>query len=858
MSNLIDAFFSDRCDDKKEDECDMIIGIDLGTSNSCCGIWRNGQFENIPDEYGNRTIPSIVVHTNGNMYVGHDTRQKILDDKHNVFYEMKRLMGKKYDDNTIVSDKKFLTYDICENQDGYVRVIKYDNDKKILMSPEELSAYVLIKLKNMATTYLKQQIKKVVIAVPAYFNDTQRQATRNAAVIAGLECVRIIGEPIASALAFGLNKMSKNSHDPSAELNVVVYDLGGGTLDVSLMTINNGVFEVIGSSGNTHIGGVDFDNRLCDYCINTFKKMNNDFTESKMSLDVHQKLKYACESAKKVLSTSTQTMICITNFYDSKNLIVNITREKFNELCHDLMTLCLKPLDDVLVGCDIKKHDIHEIILVGGMTRVPSIRENVYKYFNKCPNSSVNPDEIVAMGSAIQGYLLSHKSDPFSESVTLLDTTPLSMGVETLGGIMSVMIPRSSLIPVSEKKMFTNDTPDETSVTIRIFEGERKMTKDNFYVGEFELSDLQPKPIGYHKIEITFSIDVNGMIIVTANDTQKNISNEIRINCKCGHLSGDEITKIVASAKQYEETDKLDKRKMKMHHELLELCDNILKNVETTNMQHDDKELIVDDVNKMLTLLQQKYGDIDMVVYENELRRLKKNYCVLIIKQSDDEHKESSLEKCDGYVETSQGTSVFQNEDDELKNQSKIISDTTDPLNTNDETCTDEKSSEQLNEIRKIRDTLLDNCYKIMDITRSTMIDIDEETRSNLKNYAEDLTVWVHVQQNLSLENCSKKMNELEEYCNKCIGDKSQQQTNAKDELYALCKSLKSSIETDLLALQEYDMIILNGLIRDTIEWLDNNVDIDESECIEKINQINERCNRIYEKYTEKNENNDT
>lgn len=856
MSNLIDNFFSDYVDNsesnEKTDNIEYVIGIDLGTSNSCCGIWRNGKFEIIPDEYGNRTIPSIVAYSDNSVHVGNDAKNLNCGKlSKNLFYEMKRLIGKKIDDKTVINDKKFITYDIdCDNNKN-IRVIVHNektNEKKFV-SPEELSSYILIKLKNMASEYLKCPVKKAVISVPAYFNDIQRQATRNAATIAGLECIRIISEPIASALAFGLNKLSKKTE--KNDLNVLVYDLGGGTLDVSLMTINDGVFEVIGSSGNTHLGGVDFDNRIYEYCINTFKSQYKDFDMYTVTNDMQQKLHNACENAKKILSSSEHTLICITEFYNNKNLMINLTRNKFNEICRDLLTLCLKPMDDVLVGCEINKTNIDEIILVGGMTRVPVIRDNVHKYFNKCPNSSVNPDEIVATGSAIQGYLITNKSDPFSESVTLLDTTPLTLGIETMGGVMNVMIPRGSLIPVSEKKMFTNDTPDETSVMIKIFEGERKLTKDNFYIGEFELSGLSPKPRGYHKIEVTFSIDVNGIVVVTAIDTNKKIQNEIRINCKCGHLSNDEITKMIEVAKQFEQTDKLLKKKRKMFYELTEICENIIKNVNSNNIHDSEKKMITDDIESVKKELNKSFDEIDMEFYNTQIQRLNKTYCVLTIKQHDDDINKNTIDKCEGYVEKQSdtcnvGTSVFQ-DDDNKDNQHETI-------DNQDNEGKIEKTPEEINEIMKIRDTLLENCHGILDITDSTTIDIQESDRQKLKDYVENIIVWIHVQQNSSISEYTNKMNELTDFCNECIGNNIiSQEINPRDELLTLCNSLKSSIDSDLLALQEYDMTILNRIVDETLELINTKSELTDDDYRKKILFINEHCNKINDKYTNNN-----
>lgn len=835
MTDLISQFFNDDIQTDVSSDVDDIIGIDLGTCNSCCCIWRNNSAEIILDEYGNRTIPSVVAFTNKNTYIGCDARNQMLFDPRNAFYEFKRLMGKKVTDKTVFGDQKFLMYKICGDKSDNVNIVRRKDNEVIMLTPEELSSYILLKLKRMASDYLKRPVKRSVIAVPAYFNDSQRQATRDAATIAGLDCIRIISEPIASALAYGLNKLTKLSKN--GDTHVAVYDLGGGTLDVSLLTINDGVFEVIGSAGNTHLGGVDFDNRIYDYCINTFKMSHTDFDVNTLSPESSQKLHKACENAKKVLSSTAQTTIGVTNFYNGINLIMNMTRNKFNEICNDLLILCLKPLDDILVNCEIKKEDITEIILVGGMTRVPAIRENIYKFFGKCPNSSINPDEIVAVGAAIQGYIIAHKNDPFSESVTLLDTTPLSLGVETIGGVMNVMIPRGTLIPTSEKKIFSNDTPNETTISVKVYEGERKLTRDNFCVGEFELSGLTTAPRGYHKIEVTFTIDVDGLITVTAIDLRGNNTNTLRINGNRGRLSNDAIEKMVEAAKMFEVNDKINKKKKKLHYELTELCDNINKNLDfrETHLPDGEREVIRADVLKILEMLKRPYEEIDETVYDDEAKRLKRNYCVLITKIDDDNHDYKNYTA--QTVEA--GTSVFQNDDDDEKTYVKIVAT---ELGYDDTIDTD-----KLNELKQLRDTLIETCHTVLEIADSPSIILNDSCRANLKDLAEDILVWVHVQQKISMEDYKEKLDELTDQCNKYVDIPDQTSLQcSKNELLTLCSSLKSSINSNLLALDDKSMGILDDKIDDVLGWVDNNTDASPEQYQEKIDLLNEMCNGIY------------
>lgn len=842
MADTIQDFFADAPEDVKE-IIEQIIGIDLGTCNSCCGIWRNGSLEIIADEYGNRTIPSVISFTSKQIYVGTEAKNKMLLDSTNSFYEIKRLIGKKIDDCTVIGDKKFLSYKLCGDEKGNVRILRQKGKTEELITPEELSSYILMKLKHMASEYLQQDVKKAVIAVPAYFNDAQRQATRDAATIAGLECVRIISEPIASALAYGLSKLTKIAK--SGDVNVVVYDLGGGTLDVSLLSINDGVFEVVGCAGNTHLGGVDFDNRIYEYCLNYFKSININFSQEVLTRDAIQKLRKACENAKKILSTSIQTTIAVTNFYDNQNLILNMTRQKFNEICNDLFILCLKPLDDILNNCSIKKDGITEIILVGGMTRIPIIRENIQRFFGKCPNSSINPDEIVAAGAAIQGYILAHKNDPFSDSVTLLDTTPLSLGIETIGGVMNVMIQRGALIPTSEKKIFTNDTANETSVNIKVYEGERKMTKDNFLVGEFELSGLSQEPRGYHKIDVIFTIDVDGMITVTAEDLRKNSSNTLRINGNRGRLSTQEIEKIIATAKEYEVNDKIMKKKKKLHYELFEVCDNIIKNLDTnkTQISDEDKLVIKEDVLTILETLKKPFDEIEEEYYSMEVKRLNKNYCVLVSLFDEDATKKPDLSQVN-----QTGTSIFQNEEDEEKTYQKVASMELGFTETIDTT--------KLNEIKQIRDTILTNCHTIIEILESPGIPLDENDKTELKDYIEDTVVWIHIQPKITYGEYVNKMDEINEKCNEYIKVEENNSIGTIDELKTLCDSLKSSLGSNLLAIDELHSGQLEHAIDNVVNWMKTNKLSTSEEYQEKIDYLNSYCNEIYaDIYNEKNEN---
>jgi len=838
-TDIISNYFSETKEhDKQNDDQEHIIGIDLGTCNSCCCVWRNNSPEVICDEYGNRTIPSIVAFFKNTTYVGADAKKQININSKNVFYEIKRLIGKKITDVSVISDRKFLSYDMCGDEHDNVNVIGCIDGNTCKLTPEEISSFILLKLKNMASEYLKCEIKKAVISVPAYFNDAQRQATYDSAKIAGLECLRIISEPIASAIAYGLNKMSKQSEK---QMNVIVYDLGGGTLDVSLMSISNGVFEVIGSSGNTHLGGVDFDNRIYEYCLSVFKLNNENFELAEVSCNALRRLHVSCENAKKTLSIANQAIIGVTNFHNGKNLIVTLTISKFIEICNDLFVLCIKPLDDILNSCEMKIEQIEEVILVGGMTRIPIIRENIHKYFHKIPNCSVNPDETVAYGASIQGYILSHKNDPFSESITLLDATSLSFGVETMGGIMDVMIPRGSVVPITEKRTYTNDTSNDTTILIKIYEGERKLTKDNFCVGEFELADLTPAPIGYHQIEITFSIDINGIVTVTAKDIKNNIMNTVRINGNKGRLTSDMIERMIVNAQKYEQTDKVNKKKKKMHHKILELCDNVTKNINfrETKISESDRCDIIKYITYLTDTLKQPYESIDITFYENEIKRLEKDYYILILKISDD------AKDYKGYIGTSEqqtmGTSVFQNEQDTDKILNKIIS--------NELGYDEDADKNEMNEIRQMRDTFVEYCQSLLEITENICVIPIPEKRELLKDCAEETLMWLHIQPKITSKNITDKMQKLEEVCNECLessNNKINEQPTLHDELIVLCNSILNNVESDTLSIANDKIENLKSIITDILKQIETEGEMSDGYYLSKIEYINNICNELY------------
>jgi molecular chaperone DnaK (HSP70) len=728
-----------NCDDKNK----FAIGIDLGTTNCCVSVWKNDSY-NIVHFDSHNTLPSVVALSETEIFCGNDVIKYFKGNVKDVFYEVKRLLGKKYSE---IDDINLFSYEITTNENDEI-ILKTTFGKCI--TPEEIVSLLLIHIKHRIENVLQTEIVDVVITIPAYFDDNQRRQTQIAAEMAGLNTIRIINEPTAASLLCGL-------HDNKNEKNVLIYDIGGGTVDVSLVNVDNGVFSVLATAGNSRLGGRDFDLELMKYCIEEFAKIHNEDSKQltcDLSSIAIEKLKKNVENAKKQLTLNDDldcVLIKINDFYKEHDLLIKMTRTLMIDICSSLIHYCMLPVTEIIDEMQLSKMSIDGVVCVGGMSRMQIIRETLYNITGQMPNINYNPDEIVAIGASIQAYILLFKDDPFSKNITLLDVTPLSLGVELEGGIMNIIIPRNTNIPIKESKMYSNSIDNETKVQIKVYEGEREFTKDNILIGEFELADIDKLPKGSNVIEICFSIDVNGMLTIVANDKLKTNSNSIVVSNK-QKKSAYDIAKMVADSEKYKQIDKINCIKKQKFMSFVDLINSLKHSIADcqkiilTQTQHNSslpfsKKLLdnaIEFVTSIDKLFEEKQNcfDYEIDFLEKQIEIVKNNFELLILNSysldnSNQNDKQINL-KAENEDKMQNLTSIY--EDEKMENCESI-------------------------------NRFVNHCKQIINIISSDTINLQNDDKTELLKFVDDLLHDIYTTQ-LDDIDCDTKIAALNIKCN--------------------------------------------------------------------------------------------
>lgn len=595
---------------------EFIVGIDLGTTYSCIGVYKNGTVEILTNDQGDRTTPSYVAFTDEQRIIGKLAKSQASYNAVNTIYDSKRLIGRMYNDKILQDDQKLWPFSLSPAENGKPLInVEYKNEQKQFY-PEQISAMILEYLKNIAETTLGHKVNKAIITVPAYFTDAQRRATKDAGEIAGLSVERIINEPTAAALAYGLDKLTD-------ERKVLIFDLGGGTLDVSLLELDKGMFEVKATSGNTHLGGQDFDNNLIRYIISDFCKKHKKYSPEEVNQNKKtlSKLKTIAETIKKELSTLISTKNMIESLYDGVDHQFSISRTKFEEICENDFNKCMEPVFQVLNDAQMDKSEITDIVLVGGSSRIPKIRDLLYDYFGKEPKQDINPDEAVAYGAAIHGAMIGNVNDEKIDTMVLVDVTPLTLGIEISGGLMSKIIPRNAVIPTSREQKYSTYSDNQPGVTVKIYEGEREFTKDNNLLGTFELKDLPLKPKGVPQIIVKFEIDVNGILNVSATEESSGKSNKILIKNDKNRFSFNELHNMISDAEKFANDDLLIRKKIEAKNDLENFIYYWQKQ---TSVETFKTKLGQKNINNLLQLLADAAEKVEQELDTNDYNTIKK------------------------------------------------------------------------------------------------------------------------------------------------------------------------------------------------------------------------------------------